>query len=320
MVSGTRSAAPARPRVVRAVTGPRARPPARSRSERLVAYAMMLPALVPYAVFALVPMAWLVRESFFRSNGFAPSSFVGLDNYHRLVGNSVWWGAVWHTLQFGAGRVLVEIPLAMALAWALYRGLRGQVLFRTLYFLPQVLSPAIVGIIFGFFLQQVGGPLNGILERTRLVDDPVDFLGRAPNGLLSLVGTGIWLHFGINTLLFLAGMSTMARSTVESAELDGANQWQVFRHIALPHLTPVTRVVVLIYIVGVLRSFDLVKTLTDGGPAGSTEVMFTYLYRYFFNPDAVPQLGYAAALGVAASLVVAAFSLLYMLFVRRPAQ
>ncbi|HEX6447384.1 MAG TPA: sugar ABC transporter permease [Streptosporangiales bacterium] len=279
---------------------------------------MTLPALLPYAVFAIVPMLWLLRYSFFRWNGFTEPTFIGFANYGRMLHDPVWWASVLHTLEFGAGRLVIEIPLALALAWALYRGVRASLVYRTVYFLPQVLSPAVVGVVFAYFLQQVGGPANGILRAVRLVTAPVDFLGTPLHAMLSLIGVGVWLHFGLNTLLFLAGMSTIPRSTVESAELDGASQPQILRHVVVPQMRPIMRVVVLVYIVGILRSFDLVKTLTNGGPYGSTDIMFTYVYDFFFDPNGIPQVGYASALGVSASLVVAAVSLLYMLLSRRP--
>ncbi len=292
-------------------------PPARrhwSRSEDRVAYAMLVPGLLPYVAFALLPIGWLVWYSFHRWNGFTEPRFVGLDNYARITRDGEWWQSVLTTLQFGAGRLLIEIPLALVLAYVFFRGVRAGTVYRTMIFLPHVLSMAIVGIIFSFLLRDVGGPVNQILAGMGI--EPIAFFGDAGNALRSLVGVGVWAHVGINMLLFFAGMTTVPTEILESAELEGAGQWAVLRHIVLPMLLPVTRVVVLISIIGTLRSFDLVKTLTDGGPAGATEVMFTYLYRFFFEPEAVPQIGYAAALGVTASVVVGAVSVAYLRIVR----
>jgi len=292
-------------------------PPARrhwSRSEDRVVYAMLVPGLLPYVAFALLPIGWLVWYSFHRWNGFTEPRFVGLDNYARITRDGEWWQSVLTTLQFGAGRLLIEIPLALVLAYVFFRGVRAGTVYRTMIFLPHVLSMAIVGIIFSFLLRDVGGPVNQILAGMGI--EPIAFFGDAGNALRSLVGVGVWAHVGINMLLFFAGMTTVPTEILESAELEGAGQWAVLRHIVLPMLLPVTRVVVLISIIGTLRSFDLVKTLTDGGPAGATEVMFTYLYRFFFEPEAVPQIGYAAALGVTASVVVGAVSVAYLRIVR----
>jgi raffinose/stachyose/melibiose transport system permease protein len=296
-----------------ATAATRKRPEAVWRTrENPVAYLMLVPAFVPYTVFALLPIAWLVYYSFHDWNGVTDAEFVGLDNYARVVRDGEWWASVVNTLQFAAGRLLIEVPLGLGLAYVFFRGMRGGTVLRTFYFLPHVLSPAIIGIIFTFFLAQVGGPVNRTLTGIGIVDAPISFLGDAGNALLSLIGVGVWAHIGIIMLLFFAGMTTIPREVMESAAVEGAGEWKTFRHIVLPMLFPVTRVVVLISIIGILRSFDLVKTLTDGGPAGGTEVMFTYLYRYFFEPETIPQIGYAAALGVTASIVIGIVSVFYL--------
>jgi raffinose/stachyose/melibiose transport system permease protein len=288
------------------------------RRENPAAYAMLLPALVPYVAFGLLPIGWLVYYSFQRWNGITEPTGVGLDNYERVARDSEWWESVVTTLQFAGGRLLIEVPLSLALAYVFFRGIRAGTFLRTLYFLPYVLSPAIIGIIFGFLLREVGGTFNQILERLALIDQPIKFLGDPTNALWSLIGVGVWAHVGINMLLFLAGMLTIPRELTEAAAVEGAGEWRIFRHVVLPMLMPVGRIVVLISIIGILRSFDLVKTLTDGGPTGSTDVMFTYIYRFFFEPDAIPQIGYAAALGVTASVVVGIVSVAYLRLVRRP--
>jgi len=283
----------------------------RQREDR-VGYLMLLPALLPYLLFAVVPIIWLAYYSLFRWNGFTAPEFIGADNYARVARDGEWWGSVLTTLKFAGGRLVIELPLGFALAYIFFRGVRGGALYRTLYFLPHVLSPAIVGIIFGYFLRQVGGPANRLLDDLGLIRDPIDFLGNARNALLSLIGVGSWANVGIIMLLFFAGMTQIPKEMTESAALDGAGEWKIARYVVVPMLVPVTRVVVLISLIGFLRSFDLVKTLTDGGPAGSTEVMFTYLYRFFFEPNAVPQIGYAAALGITASAVVGIVSIGYL--------
>lgn len=291
----------------------------RGLGENASAYAMLAPALLPYVAFAVLPIGWLAYYSFHRWNGFTDPTFVGLDNYARVARDDQWWESVVTTLQLTAGRLVLEVPIALALAYVFFRGIRGGALLRTIYFLPYVLSPAIIGIIFGFLLRYVGGTFNQVLMNTPLVSGPVNFLGDATNALLSLVGVGVWAHVGITMLLFFAGMLSIPRELTESAAVEGAGEWQTFRYIVLPLLMPVARIVVLISIIGMLRSFDLVKTLTDGGPADATEVMFTYIFGYFFEPTTVPQMGYAAALGVTASVVVGVVSVAYLRLVRKQA-
>lgn len=292
-------------------TGTAAQPRWHKR-EDLIGYLMLLPAFLPYLLFAIIPIAWLVYYSFFRWNGFTDPVFIGVDNYARVMRDGEWWGSVWTTLRYAAGRLIIEIPLGLALAYIMFRGVRGSHILRTFYFLPHVLAPAIIGIIFSFFLAEVGGPLNQILMQLGLTEGAISFLGEGGNALRSLIGVGIWSNVGIIMLLFFAGLTQIPREVMESAATEGAGEWKTFRHIVLPMLAPVTRVVVLITLIGVLRSFDIVKTLTDGGPAGATEVMFTHLYRFFFNPDTIPQIGYASALGVVASVIIAIVAVLHL--------
>lgn len=282
------------------------------RREDLVGYLMLLPAFLPYLLFAIIPIAWLIYHSFFRWNGYTDPVFIGGENFSRVLRDGQWWESVWTTLRYAAGRIVIEIPLGLGLAYLMFRGVRGAHALRTFYFMPHVLAPAIVGIIFSFFLGEVGGPLNQFLIRLGLTDRAINFLGEAQNALGSLIGVGVWANVGIIMLLFFAGLTQIPREVMESAALEGAGEWRLFRHIVLPMLAPVTRVVVLITIIGILRSFDLVKTLTDGGPAGATEVMFTHLYRFFFNPDTIPQIGYASALGVVASIIIAIVALVHL--------
>jgi raffinose/stachyose/melibiose transport system permease protein len=287
------------------------------RSENLAAYTMLLPALLPYIAFALLPIGWLVYYSFHRWNGITDPTFIGVDNYRRVARDTEWWESVVTTLQFTGGRLVLEVPIALALAYVFFRGIRAGTFLRTIYFLPFVLSPAVIGIIFGFLFREIGGPFNQILLRLSVIQDPIAFLGDATTALLSLISVGVWAHVGINMLLFFAGMLAIPTELTESAAVEGAGEWKIFRYVVLPMLMPVARVVVLISIIGILRSFDLVKTLTDGGPAGATDVMFTYLFRFFFEPETIPQMGYAAALGVTASVVVGVVSIAYLRLVRR---
>lgn len=295
----------------------KAKPKSWRRKEDPAAYTMLLPALLPYIAFAILPIGWLVYYSFYRWNGFTEPTFVGVENYQRVARDQQWWESVVTTLQFTGGRLLLEVPIALALAYVFFRGIRAGTLLRTIYFLPFVLSPAIIGIIFGFLLRQIGGPFNQVLQGMPVVEAPVNFLGDGTNALLSLIGVGVWAHVGINMLLFLAGMLTIPRELTENAAVEGAGEWKTFRYVVLPMLLPVARIVILVSIIGILRSFDLVKTLTDGGPAGETEVMFTYIFRYFFAPETIPQIGYAAALGVTASVIVGVVSVGYLRLIRR---
>ena len=295
----------------------RARKLKRAPSERRMAWLMAIPALVPFVLFALVPIGYVVYLSFTRYNGVTDPVWVGVDNYVLAFGDHRWWGSVGNTFFLAVGTILIEIPLALLLATFLNSRLRGSSVFRTIFFVPYVVSIAVMGVVFFFLLRPVNGAINGMLQALGVLSAPVDWLGSQPTAMAALIAVSVWAGFGINTVFFLVGLQTIPRELYESAELDGANKWQQFVSITLPMLAPVFNVVLMLSIVFALRSFDIVKTLTDGGPAGGTEVMFTYIFDFFFGLDRGSQYGYASALAVIASVIIAIVSMLYVSATRR---
>jgi raffinose/stachyose/melibiose transport system permease protein len=288
--------------------------------ERAIGALMALPSLVPLVLFALLPVAYVVFLSFTRYNGVTTPEWIGIVNYQAMFRDQSWWQAVIITLIFAIGQIAIGLPLSLLLATVLNSGLKGVAVFRGIFFLPYVISIAVIGIVFYFLLRPVDGVINGILQSLRIISTDVDWLGSQGTALASLILVGVWSSFGINMVFFLVGLQTVPKDLLESAQLDGASSIQRFRHITLPLLAPITRVVVVLSIVFSLRSFDLVKTLTDGGPAGQTDVMYTYLFDYFFGTDRGSQYGYASALAVGASIIAAIVSLIYMAVSRdRPA-
>ncbi|MCZ9883298.1 sugar ABC transporter permease [Arthrobacter sp. B2a2-09] len=284
--------------------------------ERITATLMALPSMIPLVLFALLPVAYVVFLSFTRYNGVTSPQWIGLINYQHMLKDESWWQSVLITLIFALGQILLGLPLSLFLATILNSGLKGMAVFRGIFFLPYVISIAVIGVVFYFLLRPVNGVINGILQALRIISVDVDWLGSQGTALASLILVGVWSTFGINLIFFLVGLQTVPKELLESAQLDGASTFQQFRHITLPLLAPITRVVVVLSIVFSLRSFDLVKTLTDGGPAGQTNVMYTYLFDYFFGTDRGSQYGYASALAVGASVIAAIVSLIYMALAR----
>jgi raffinose/stachyose/melibiose transport system permease protein len=282
-----------------------------------MAVLMAAPALVPFIVFALVPIGYVVYLSFTRYNGVTDPVWVGIENYTLAIKDARWWASVGNTFVLAAGTILIEIPLSLLLATFLNSRLRGSSIFRTIYFVPYVVSIAVMGVVFFFLLRPVNGAINGLLQGIGVLPAPVDWLGSQPTAMGALIAVSVWAGFGINTVFFLVGLQTIPRELYESADIDGANKWQQFISISLPMLAPVFNVVLMLSIVFALRSFDIVKTLTDGGPAGGTEVMFTYIFDFFFGLDRGSQYGYASALAVIASIIIAIISMLYVTATRR---
>lgn len=261
-------------------------------------YLFLLPTVVGYGLYTVYPLVASWWYAFLDWPGFADrGTFIGLANFELLWADDLFWNSFANSLLFLAIAVPLRVGLALLLAIVLNRPttpFRG--LFRTLLFLPVVTTGAIVGVVFTLILD-AGGPVNLALVKSALVDSPVDFLGSSGMSLYSVIGVWVWKWLGITLIYWLAALQTIPGELYEAARMDGAGAWKEFRHITLPLLVPFLVVITLIDMVGALNVFDLVMTLTGGGPAFSSEVVEVYIYRTAFGAT-VPQLGYASAAAV----------------------
>ncbi|MHA6481359.1 carbohydrate ABC transporter permease [Paenibacillus sp. strain BS8-2] len=281
------------------------------RRENATAYAMLVPAIIPYLMFNLIPILWVVYLSFTEYEGFGTPSWVGLENYFVVWGDAFWWKSVVNTFIFAFGKLIIEIPLALVMAVILNRKLFGSNWFRAIIFLPHVTSMAVMGLIFFFLFRPFDGILNGLFLSLGLINAPFDYLGNSVSAMICVILVGVWHGMGLNMILFIAGLQTIPKDIYESAAMDGAGSMKQFTHITLPMLGNIIKIVVMLAIVFTLKSFDLIKVLTDGGPFGKTEVMFTYVFKYFFSNEYSSQYGYGSALGVTAAIIILLVSFVY---------
>lgn len=290
------------------------------------AYLMLSPVIVGFFVFTLYPQLWVLSLAFFRYDGFRDPTWLGLQNFVRVFQRDpLWWRSVWNTAYFTFGKLALELPLALVLAVVLNRNLFGRNFFRGLFFLPHVTSTAIMALVFYFIYAPYQGILNGLLISLGLASEPIDWLGPGGTAMISTMLVSVWQNFGINMVLFLAGLQAIPDDLYESAEIDGANSAQQFWHITIPALGRMLQVIVMLAIIGSLKSFDLFRVLTRGGPGTETTVMMLYIFNYFFDRGAlgsstIPQYGYASALGVVATVIIAFVTGLYLWWSRRLAR
>ncbi len=262
----------------------------------------MLPSLVLATLFTFWPIVASWYYSLLDWSGFTQDkTFVGLGNYVELFHDPFFWGAFGRSFLFMVVTVPVRLGLALAVAIVLNdQRLRLAPVFRTLLFIPVVTTTAIMGILMTFLLSPVNGPFNQILLALHLISSPISFLGAPETALWSVMGVSVWKYFGISLVYWLAALQAIPTEMYEAARVDGATRWQVHRYITAPLLVPFATVIVLITAVNTMRIFDLVETLTGGGPYFATEVMEVYIYRTAFSVlgGGMPRLGYASAAGV----------------------
>ncbi|MCC6802802.1 MAG: sugar ABC transporter permease [Anaerolineae bacterium] len=267
------------------------------KPDTLVGYLLVAPAMLLVVAVLVYPtlfnLSIAVQEWSWSTPAGAEKPFVGLANFMQLFNSSRFWNSVGISLMLVVGGVVVQYVLGMGLALLLNRQFRGQRIFRSIFILPMVLAPIVIGIQWRYLLSGNFGVINYLIEQTglqapRWLSDPS--LGLP---ILIMVDTWTWLPFV--TVILLAALQQLPQEVLEAAEVDGANAFRRFYHIVLPMLRPATVIVLLLRSTEIFRAFDVVYVLTGGGPGRTTEVLGMLLYRTAFVEG---NLGVAAALSV----------------------
>jgi len=269
----------------------------------------LLPAAIIYCGLVLLPVFQALYFSLFRWNGLGPlQNFSGLANFTRALGDRVFVGAVGHNLMIVALSLLLQLPMALGLALLVGRKLRGRAIFRTIFFLPFVLSEVVTGVIWNFIYKPDGGLVNVLLQSIAPGLAPTALLANPNTVLYALFVVITWKYFGYHMTLYLAGLQNIPHEIEEAARIDGANSWQALRYVTIPLLGSTIRLTIYLSVLGALQIFDLVWVMTTGGPIGASDTMATYLYRFGFQRF---QLGYGSAIAVFMFALCFGFSLVY---------
>lgn len=276
------------------------------------------PQVLFLVLFTLYPIVMSYVYSFFNWNGYGPlNEFVGFANFIETLLDPFFWNAFSNSLVFMFWVVVIQVPLALLIALLLNSDwLKGKVFYRTIIFLPVVTTTAVVGLVMRFIFGAYKGLANEVLLIFGLINDPVDWLGSVDTALIIVIAVAIWKSFGMKMIYWLAGIQALPKELFEAAKIDGANQWQLFRFVMVPLLIPVGSVILLLSAINALHVFDLVKAMTDGGPAFATDMVDVYIYRYAFSGNGEARVGFASAAGVLYGIVVMAISLVLGLFVK----
>ncbi|MEC5423452.1 sugar ABC transporter permease [Virgibacillus sp. C22-A2] len=282
-----------------------------TRQRYMWAYLFILPQVVVFFGLSLYPIIMSYVYSFYDWSGIGPlSNFVGFNNYLKVFTEEKFWNAFKNTFIYTAGFTTISITFALILALILNDPrLKGRSFYRTVYFLPVVTTTAIVGIIMkNIFGNQ--GLVNQVLQGIGLIDQAVPWLINPVTAMLVLIIVGSWKEIGIIMIYWLTGLQMIPKELYEAAKIDGAGYWQTLRYVTLPLLAPIGATILLLTTVSSMRVFDLVKTLTNGGPYYSTETLELYIYRFAFAAEGPSQVGYASTVGVVLGVTVFIISLL----------
>lgn len=255
---------------------------------------LFFPALAMMVLLVLVPLISGVNISFTNWNGYSQSyKYIGPENYTRLFGDRIFLTALKNTLIYGFGSTVIQTVFGLLYALLLQQKFFLRTAARTIIYLPAMVSQLIMGYIWYFLVQYDGGAINDILRL--LGAAPVDWMGAGTRAVLIITCINAIQFVGKTMIIFLAGIQGIPQSYYEAASLDGASYWQSFRHITVPQLMPAFTTSIVLNIIGGLKLFGIIVSLTSGGPGYSSHSLSTLINSmYFSNQDA----GYAAAIGI----------------------
>ena len=284
------------------------------RQDNLQAFLMILPFLIGFIMFSYVPILYILRYAFTDYDGYSVANWTGMHNFQRIFSNDPdFWTSLVNTVTLSFFKLLAEIPLALLLAVLLNQKLRGIGFFRVTLFLPAVISAAIIGLIFSLLFAAFNGMINSILQTVGLIQKPINWFSTKGNAMLVLGIASVWQNYGINMMFFLMALQSIPEEIYECAELDGATGLRKFFYITLPMIAPIFESVLLMAIIGSLKVCDLVISLTDGQPGGQTEVVMTYIYKFFFGKSGRNvQIGYASAMSLITAIFLGLVTVIYV--------
>ncbi|WP_372629896.1 carbohydrate ABC transporter permease [Cohnella sp.] len=253
----------------------------------------ILPALLIYLFFVVVPIFWSAYYGFFDWKGIGAAKFIGFDNYAEVVRDPIFWKGFKNNMLIVAASVFGQVPIAMILALLLTRSNLFQKMIRASVFMPMVLSSVVVGIIWSYIYHPQIGILNFLLDSVGLENLKKAWLSEPSVSMYMIMIPIIWNYIGPYMIIFIAALQNIPSEINDAAQIDGVGSTRKLFQITLPMIWDTIKVVVVLCISGSLKAFDLIYVMTGGGPAHTTEVLASYMYNSTFN---VYRFGYGSAI------------------------
>lgn len=270
------------------------------RRRALYGYLFILPTVLFFLVFIAFPFFRAIGISLTEWAGYDEPRFIGLRNFRNMWYDRVFWIALKNTFVFMIATTTLQTTIPMLVAVLLNARWRGETLYRTVLFLPVIISLVITGLLWRMIYDGNFGFLNNVLEAVRLTSLQRHWLADPTTVMPSIIVVSLWASLGFYMVIFYAGLQSIPLELYEVADIDGAHSLQKLWYVTIPLLWPVTTVVMIINIIGGIKVFDVIYIMTTGGPNRASEVLGTYLYTTAFGATGggSPSTGYAAAVGV----------------------
>lgn len=267
-------------------------------------WVFMLPTLLLYILFQGYPIITSAWYSMLDWSGMTMNAtFVGLQNFKELLADPLFKNSVVNSFKYMIFSVPIQLILSLVIAYILTSIIRkGATVFRTMYFIPVITTASIVGIIMIFIFGGTG-PINQVLALLGI--DTINFLGDEKTALFTVVLIGIWKDLGTYMIYWIAALQSVSQDVYEAAKIDGAGKFRTFTDVVFPLILPIGGVIAVLCVIGSLKVFDIVQTMTNGGPYFATDVVATFVYRTAYSSTTgSPRLGYASAAALLFGLMV----------------
>ena len=284
--------------------------------ENKVVYLMMLPGFLFLVVTSLYPIVWILRFMFYKYTSFGEFEFIGLKNFADVFQDKIFYQALFNTFLYAIGKLLLTMPIAFMLAYFLNMKIKGRNLFRSVFFLPTVISVSIMSMVFYLIFNPYNGSANKILQSMGLITEPINWYS-SKNAMLTILIVAVWGAVGNYMIYFLSGLQTISSEIYESADLDGAVGWKRLWHITLPMMSPIIQMVLMLAITQAFKDYETILVMTAGGPNNATNVLYLYIYKLMFPTgdaigNTVLQYGYGSCVAFVTAIFVGVITVLYL--------
>jgi raffinose/stachyose/melibiose transport system permease protein len=261
--------------------------------------------------FVAYPILWVIGESLYGTGASHPGGFVGLNHYGQALQDPVFWRVLLNMLLWGAITIPVQMVMGGTIAYLIERHThRSKTFFRVMFFLPVITSVSVVSIIWS----QMYAPYYGIIqEYAKLIGLQLSLspLGEPSLAIYALVAVNIWQWTGFSMLMYVAGLNNIPGELWDAARIDGAHGLRLFIRVIVPLVSPVTRSLLLLGVIGTLQTFPIVHLMTDGGPDHASEIFGTYIFKQGF---VIGDTGYASALSTLVLVIALGLSIIQVVF------
>ncbi|MFW5988007.1 MAG: carbohydrate ABC transporter permease [bacterium] len=279
------------------------------KSEGFIISLFLAPAVFFCFLYLVSPVPLSAFYSFFDWEGMGKMTFVGWENWINLFHDKIFWSAVANNFKLVGISLIIQIPIGIILAVLLTRKIKGTDFFKTIYFIPMLISSVAVAVMWRYIFDPNFGLLNSLFTRIGLEGWALSWLGNPDIAFYSASVPIQWRFIPLYMIIFMAGISGIPDQLYEAAKIDGATPWQSFWHITIPLLRSTIINAAVLVIVGSLKYFAIIFALTGGGPNHASELMATYLYQKAFTEM---NMGYGSAVSVALFLIAFIVSLVFL--------